>query len=73
MLLVFTVDGFYVELQLQLHYKDTVAIKVLAHAVFELQRLTTDGTVTSSGLNSVIEIPKFATSSAADVKVLLHI
>jgi hypothetical protein len=70
-LLVFKVEGMYVELQL--HYKDTIAIKVLAHAVFELQRLSTDKVVSVSGLKTIFEYPKFAKGSAADVKVLLHI
>ena len=78
MLLVFKVDGMYCELQL--HYEQTLCIKSLMHARFEIDRLTTemDGgvmqNVNGSGLRTVMTVPlsnKY--DSASDVKVLLHI
>lgn len=70
-LLVFQVEGFWVELQL--HFEDLVAVKTLAHAVFEIQRLNTDrGTVTSSGLETVMKVPDIW-KSAADAKLLVHV
>ena len=70
-LLVFKHDNFYVELQL--HFVDTVAIKVLSHAMFEIERLNTSGgTVSSSGLRTIMKLPSLF-DSAADVVVLLHI
>lgn len=70
-LLVFQVEGFWVELQL--HFEDLVAVKTLAHAVFEIQRLNTDeGDVTSSGLDTVMKVPANY-ESAADAKLLVHV
>ena len=76
-LMVFDHEGLYVEVQF--HYEDTLAVKVLAHAIFEIQRLKAgvdeDGdamTVLSSGLSTVVELPEFS-ESAADAEVLLHI
>lgn len=75
MLFVFKHEGMFVELQF--HFADTLAVKVLAHAVFEIQRLNTDdGSVTASGLHTVMYYPaSFEPSSktAKDVKLLLHI
>ena len=75
MLFVFKHEGMFVELQF--HFVDTLAVKSLAHAVFEIQRLNTDeGDVTSSGLDTVMYYPAtFAPSyeTAKDVKLLLHI
>ena len=81
MLLVFEVDGMYCELQL--HYEQTLCIKSLMHARFEIDRLTTEdgwlmglsaGSVFNSGLDNVMEFPLWGDRySASDVKVLLHI
>ena len=79
MLLVFKMEGLYVELQL--HFVDTAAVKVLAHAVFEIRRLHTIrgdelNTVISSGLMTVMKlVPIFDPSAytAKSVTVLLHI
>ena len=75
MLLVFEVDGMYCELQL--HYEQTMCIKSLMHAIFEIQRLTTGdegkiGSVTSSGLDTVMYVPA-NWESASTCKVFLHI
>jgi len=72
LLLIFKVRGMWVELQL--HYGQLLPLKSLMHAVFELQRLTTDECVAASGLRTVMEIPdpEFG-QSAADCKMLLHI
>ena len=76
-LMVFDHEGLYVEVQF--HYEDTLAVKVLAHAIFEIQRLKTgvdeDGdaiSVIASGLSTVVDLPRFS-GSAADAKALLHI
>lgn len=72
-LMVFDHEGLYVELQF--HFEDILAVKVLAHAVFEIQRLKTDGQfscVTTSGLSTVVRLPAFNESAAA-AEVLLHI
>lgn len=70
-LLVFQVEGFWVELQL--HFEDLVAVKTLAHAVFEIQRLNTDeGSVIVSGLRTVMDVPG-NWDSAADAKLLVHV
>lgn len=53
MLLVFQVDGMYCELQL--HFEQTMCIKSLMHAVFEIQRLNTGRDVASSGLDTVLK------------------
>lgn len=75
MLFVFKHEGMFVELQF--HFIDTLAVKVLAHAVFEIQRLNTDlGAVTASGLRTVMYVPADFDPSfhtAKDVKLLLHI
>jgi len=70
LLLIFKVRGMWVELQL--HYGQLLPLKSLMHAVFELQRLTTDRSVTSSGLDTVMTNP-VGYESAADCKMLLHI
>jgi len=70
-LLVFQVEGFWVELQL--HFEDLVAVKTLAHAVFEIQRLNLDeGMVLASGLRTVVYMPDIW-ESAADAKLLVHV
>jgi len=70
-LLVFQVEGFWVELQL--HFEDLVAVKTLAHAVFEIQRLNPDaGNVIRSGLQTVMKVPANF-YSAADAKLLVHV
>jgi len=78
MLLVFMHEGLLVEVQL--HFVNMLTVKVLAHAVFEIQRLSTDVCVTASGLNTVIRFPPSFMNSATnkaqtakDVKLLLHI
>lgn len=74
-LLVFQVEGFWVELQL--HFEDLVAVKTLAHAVFEIQRLNTDkGMVVTSGLETVMNVPAYfkpSFNTAEKVKVLVHV
>jgi len=74
-LLVFQVEGFWVELQL--HFEDLVAVKTLAHAVFEIQRLNPDaGSVISSGLETVVYVPASfdpSFNTAEKVKVLVHV
>lgn len=74
-LLVFQVEGFWVELQL--HFEDLVAVKTLAHAVFEIQRLNTDnGAVVASGLDTVVYVPSSfdpSFNTAERVKVLVHV
>ena len=71
MLLVFQVDGMYCELQL--HYEQTLCIKSLMHARFEIDRLNTEeGSVITSGLLTVMTVPSNH-KSASECKVLLHI
>lgn len=69
MLFVFKHEGMYVELQL--HFVDTLAVKALAHPVFEIQRLNAVRAVQFSGLDTVINTK--VVDSAKDVKLLLHI
>lgn len=73
MLLVFEVDDMYCELQL--HYEQTMCIKSVMHAVFEIQRLnTTQGMVVHSGVGTVLHTMVVQElSSASDVKSLLRI
>lgn len=71
-LMVFDHEGLYVEVQF--HYEDTLAVKVLAHAIFEIKRLKTDDGVTSSGLDTVVKLPSTQEyGSAAHPHLLLHI
>jgi hypothetical protein len=56
LLCVFLHEGLYVELQL--HYAETIKVKTLAHAVFEVQRLKTDTVVEGSGIYTVIKVPE---------------
>ena len=49
-LCVFNHEGFFVEVQF--HYAQTVAIKILAHAVFEVRRLKSDVGVQGCGIKT---------------------
>ena len=78
-LMVFKVEGLYVEMQL--HNEASAAIKLLAHAVFEIQRLNDVDDVAivdETGLDTVMELPglTFADGNsmpAQNVAVLLRI
>ena len=81
-LLVFLLDGLYVELQL--HYENVHAVKILMHAVFEIQRLNVSESVALqktilTGIDNVIAgTGSYATKggykkSASNVQVIVGI
>jgi hypothetical protein len=44
--------------EIQLHFRSVYMLKSLSHKAFDLSRLNTDDSVTSSGLRTVMKIPR---------------